>query len=83
MKPISRDEHERLMELLGHPGFDVFIKLLEQSHQLILEDVLKYDLNSPNSERNLLLKRAKADGAGVLISALKRKIQNLKEKQEA
>lgn len=73
------DEHEALMELLQLPGYPVFLKLLNDACVSIEASVMSLQCSTDN-ERELFIRKARAEGARQLISAVKSRVEQQRPK---
>jgi hypothetical protein len=72
------EQDDLLTDILAHPGISVFLQEIDHVADQITLDVLKLNITDVSSERELLHRRLRADGALKLASAIKQRVQTLK-----
>jgi hypothetical protein len=76
--PLDNDE---LRDVLSSPGLKHLLDEVDTLVRDIEQDVIKLVLDTSN-ERELLLRKARAEGARKLASAFRARIQSLKLKSQ-
>lgn len=74
MKGLRREE---LLETSSTPGWATAIEMLDNLVQSAETDVISHDLNNPNVTE-LVIKKARAEGARRLVARFKTQLASLK-----
>jgi hypothetical protein len=80
---LSLDEKDSLSSLAGHDGLKAFVRLLELQVGELERDVLHYTVDSVDSERILLQRKCRAEGAAKIVREAKAYLERLKAKKES
>ncbi len=80
MSRLKMDDIEALGELFDSPGYSVFMSLLDTSAASIEQAVLSLQCSTDN-ERDLFIRKARAEGARQLISAVKTRVEQQRPKR--
>lgn len=73
--------NEDLLDVLDHYGFAPLMAELEAVVVACEANVLKLNLSSPNAAHELLIAKARAEGARQTIAAFKQRLDNLKPRK--
>lgn len=79
---MRSDVKEDLQDLIQHYGYEAMIACLEDCVSNIEMDVLKFNLDSNNSNE-LVIRKARAEGARLSANAFKRRLESLRSKKNA
>lgn len=81
MSKLGIDERESLGELLEHPAIQVLLQLLNDTAVGMEHAIVSFNVTaSQDSERELFIRKARAEGARQLISAFNQKVEKLRPK---
>ena len=81
---LDTEEQELLLELLSGDNWRVLNHYFEYLVTLRQQDVIRYNIEGDNAERELYLRKARSEGANLLLVDIQRKRDFLKkEKQKA
>lgn len=78
-KLLSLDDEDNIKDLLQHPGFEPMLRVLTACIEARERDVLKLDLTSPTSIHELLLRKARAEGASLAAADFKRRLTKVRQ----
>ena len=79
---MNFEDREYLLDLLQQPGFELLMHQIGEICASLEGDVLKLDLTSTN-HLDFIIKKARAEGARRLESALSLRLEKLKSKSRA
>lgn len=80
MRKLTLEEKEDLSEWLSQPAFALLALEMEQVCSLIESDVLKSVVSDAKSERQLIHKKCRAEGARHLLKATQSRLENLRKR---
>lgn len=81
-KKLSIESREQIASLLDHPGFKAALDLLEVCAEDQILRLIQLDMDVAE-ERQLLVQKARHEGARKLVHAFRDELKKLKTRQDA
>jgi len=79
---LSFEEKEALISFADSSALQPLLKLLDQLVEAAQVDVVKLNLDG-STDRDLLIRKARAEGAARLATSLRTRLSTLRAKQDA